>query len=343
MTAVTVKKMILNDFSAFHLLFGNLDENIIRLEKNFNVSISSRDGEITLRGEQKNVEHVEEVIQVLIKNIQAGEIIDKQRVNYVIQSVAVGEGGKLEDLSKSFVCVTAKGKYIKPKTIGQNQYIKTIQNRDVVFGIGPAGTGKTYLAVAMAIRAFKNNEIGKIIITRPAVEAGENLGFLPGDLQMKVDPYLRPLYDALFDILGVDTFNSYRERGLIEIAPLAYMRGRTLDNAFIILDEAQNTTKEQMKMFLTRFGYNSKVIVNGDTTQVDLPYGKKSGLIHAIDVLSDVSEIGFVYLTDRDVVRHELVKKIIISYDRYEKEHKDVKYGTKKETKQDTAKQIGEE
>lgn len=338
MTAVTVKKMILNDFSAFHLLFGNLDENIIRLEKVFNVAISSRDGEITLRGEQKNVESVEEVIQVLIKNIQAGELIDKQRVNYVIQSVAVGEGSKLEDLNKSFICITAKGKYIKPKTIGQNQYIKTIQNRDVVFGIGPAGTGKTYLAVAMAIRAFKNNEIGKIIITRPAVEAGENLGFLPGDLQMKVDPYLRPLYDALFDILGADTYNSYKERGLIEIAPLAYMRGRTLDNAFIILDEAQNTTKEQMKMFLTRFGYNSKVIVNGDTTQIDLPYGKKSGLVHAIDVLSEVQEIGFVYLTDRDVVRHELVKKIILSYDRYEKEHKDVKYGTKKETKQDSIK-----
>lgn len=338
MTAVTVKKMILDDFSAFHLLFGNLDENIIRLEKAFNVAITSRDGEISLRGEEKNVALVEEVIQVLIKSIQAGEIIDKQRVGYVMQSVSAGEGGKLDDLSKSFICVTSKGKYIKPKTIGQNQYIKTIQERDVVFGIGPAGTGKTYLAVAMAIRAFKNNEISKIIITRPAVEAGENLGFLPGDLQMKVDPYLRPLYDALYDILGADTFNSYRERGLIEIAPLAYMRGRTLDNAFIILDEAQNTTKEQMKMFLTRFGFNSKVVVNGDTSQIDLPYGKKSGLIHALDVLNEVSKIGFVYLSERDVVRHELVKKIILSYDRYEKAHKDVKYGTSKENKQDTDK-----
>lgn len=329
MTAVTVKKMILNDFSAFHLLFGNLDENVILIEKTFNVGITSRDGEIHIKGEEQNVSQVEEVFQVLIKNIQAGEIIDKQRVNYVIQSVSVGDGGKLEDLSKSFICVTSKGKYIKPKTIGQNHYIKAIQNRDLVFGIGPAGTGKTFLAVAMAIRAFKNNEVNKIIITRPAVEAGENLGFLPGDLQMKVDPYLRPLYDALFDILGPETFNSYKERGLIEIAPLAYMRGRTLDNAFIILDEAQNTTKEQMKMFLTRFGFNSKVVVNGDTTQIDLPAGRRSGLVHAIEVLKDVEEISFIYMSERDVVRHELVKKIILSYDRYEKENKDVKNGSK--------------
>jgi phosphate starvation-inducible PhoH-like protein len=225
--------------------------------------------------------------------------------------------------------VTSKGKTIKPKTLGQNQYIKAIQKYDLVFGTGPAGTGKTFLAVAMAIRAFKNNEVGKIIITRPAVEAGENLGFLPGDLQMKIDPYLRPIYDALFDILGNDAFLSFKERGLIEIAPLAYMRGRTLDNAFIILDEAQNTTKEQMKMFLTRFGFNSKVVVNGDMTQIDLPSGKRSGLTHALEVLKDVEEIGFVTMNDRDVVRHELVKKIILSYDRYEKEHKDVKNGSK--------------
>jgi len=329
MTAVTVKKMILNDFSAFHLLFGNLDENIILLEKTFGVNITSRDGEIHIKGESQNITQVEEVFHVLIKNIQAGEIIDKQRVNYVIQSVSVGDGSKLEDISKSFICVTSKGKYIKPKTIGQNQYIKAIQNKDVVFGIGPAGTGKTFLAVAMAIRAFKNNEVNKIIITRPAVEAGENLGFLPGDLQMKVDPYLRPLYDALFDILGPEAFASYKERGLIEIATLAYMRGRTLDNAFIILDEAQNTTKEQMKMFLTRFGFNSKVVVNGDTTQIDLPVGRRSGLIHAIEVLREVDEIGFIYMNERDVVRHELVKKIILSYDRYEKDNKDVKNGSK--------------
>lgn len=329
MTAVTVKKMLLNDFSAFHLLFGNLDENIILLEKAFDVNITSRDGEIILKGESAQIDRVEEVLQVLVKNIQAGEVIDKQRVNYVIQSVNVGDGKKLEDISKTFICVTSRGKYIKPKTIGQNQYIKEIQNKDLVFGLGPAGTGKTYLAVAMAIRAFKNNEVSKIIITRPAVEAGENLGFLPGDLQMKVDPYLRPLYDALFDILGTDAFNSFKERGLIEIAPLAYMRGRTLDNAFIILDEAQNTTREQMKMFLTRFGFRSKVVVNGDVSQIDLPSGRKSGLVHAIEVLSKVDDIGFVYLTDRDVVRHELVKKIILEYDKYEKAHKDVKNGQK--------------
>ncbi len=327
MTAVTVKKMLLNDFSAFHLLFGNLDENIILLEKAFDVNITSRDGEIILKGESAQIDRVEEVLQVLVKNIQAGEVIDKQRVNYVIQSVNVGDGKKLEDISKTFICVTSRGKYIKPKTIGQNQYIKEIQKKDLVFGLGPAGTGKTYLAVAMAIRAFKNNEVSKIIITRPAVEAGENLGFLPGDLQMKVDPYLRPLYDALFDILGTDAFNSFKERGLIEIAPLAYMRGRTLDNAFIILDEAQNTTREQMKMFLTRFGFRSKVVVNGDVSQIDLPSGRKSGLVHAIEVLSTVDDIGFVYLTDRDVVRHELVKKIILEYDKYEKAHKDVKNG----------------
>ena len=329
MTAVTVKKLILNDFSAFHLLFGNLDENIILLEKSFKVAITSRDGEITIKGEPHNISQVEEALHLLVKTIKAGEIIDRQRVNYIIQSILAGDGGKLEDISKSFICVTSKGKTIKPKTLGQNQYIKAIQKYDLVFGTGPAGTGKTFLAVAMAIRAFKNNEVGKIIITRPAVEAGENLGFLPGDLQMKIDPYLRPIYDALFDILGNDAFLSFKERGLIELAPLAYRRGRTLDNAFIILDEAQNTTKEQMKMFLTRFGFNSKVVVNGDMTQIDLPSGRRSGLTHALEVLKDVEEIGFVTMNDRDVVRHELVKKIILSYDRYEKEHKDVKNGSK--------------
>ncbi len=329
MTADIVKKMILNDFSAFHLLFGNLDENIILIEKAFKVAITSRDGEITIKGETHAILKAEEVLQLLVKSIKTGENIDKQRINYAIASIIAGDGGKLEDIGKTSICVTSKGKTIKPKTLGQNQYIKAIQKYDLVFGTGPAGTGKTFLAVAMAIKAFKNNEVGKIIITRPAVEAGENLGFLPGDLQMKIDPYLRPIYDALFDILGNDAFLSYKERGLIEIAPLAYMRGRTLDNAFIILDEAQNTTKEQMKMFLTRFGFNSKVVVNGDVTQIDLPTGRRSGLIHALEVLKEVEEIGFVSLNDRDVVRHELVKKIILSYDRYEKEHKDVKNGSK--------------
>ncbi|MBM7560711.1 PhoH family protein [Fusibacter tunisiensis] len=319
MTDQTMRKIALNDFSALHLLFGNLDENIKIIEQSFNVLIAARDGEIIVQGDTQNVSLAIDAIEIIIQNIKSGEIIDRQRVNYIVQSVHGGEGQKLEDLNKSFICVTARGKYIKPKTLGQNQYIKSIQAKDVVFGIGPAGTGKTYLAVAMAVRAFKNNEINRIILTRPAVEAGESLGFLPGDLQMKVDPYLRPLYDALYDILGADTYNSFKERGLIEIAPLAYMRGRTLDNAFIILDEAQNTTREQMKMFLTRFGFGSKVIVNGDITQIDLPSGKKSGLVHAIEVLKNVEEIGMVKLTERDVVRHELVKKIILSYDRYEK------------------------
>jgi len=318
-----VKRIALTDFSALHVLFGNLDENIKIIEKSYDVTIISRDGEIIIKGDSNHISDVEEVIQILIKAIQAGEIIDQQRVHYVIASVKAGEGKKIEDLSKSFICVTAKGKYIKPKTMGQNDYIKAIQKDDVTFGIGPAGTGKTFLAVAMAVRAFKNNEVSRIIITRPAVEAGESLGFLPGDLQMKVDPYLRPLYDALYEILGADTYNSFRERGLIEVAPLAYMRGRTLDNSFIILDEAQNTTKEQMKMFLTRFGFGSKVVVNGDITQIDLPHGRKSGLINAMDVLSNVEGISFMTLTDRDVVRHQLVRKIIKSYDLYDQKIKE--------------------
>ncbi|MDN5300244.1 MAG: phosphate starvation-inducible protein PhoH [Clostridiales bacterium] len=317
-----VKRIVLNDFSALHILFGNLDENIKIIEKHFDVNIVSRDGEIIVKGDHDHISAVEEVIHILINAIQSGEIIDQQKVNYVISTVKVGEGARIEDLSKSFIVVTTKGKYIKPKTLGQNAYIKAIQENDVTFGIGPAGTGKTFLAVAMAVRAFKNNEVNRIVITRPAVEAGESLGFLPGDLQMKVDPYLRPLYDALYEILGADTYNNFRERGLIEVAPLAYMRGRTLDNSFIILDEAQNTTKEQMKMFLTRFGFGSKVVVNGDITQIDLPSGKKSGLKNAIEVLKHVNGISFMFLTDRDVVRHELVRKIIKSYDTYEQKQK---------------------
>ncbi len=324
MSEIAMKRIVLNDFSALHLLFGNLDENIKIIEKHYNVNITSRDGEILIRGDAHQIDQVDEIIQNLIKSIQSGETLDRQRIHYVIQSVKVGDSEQLESLNKSFVCVTAKGKAIKPKTIGQGHYIKAIQTNAVTFGIGPAGTGKTYLAVAMAVRAFKNNEVNRIIITRPAVEAGESLGFLPGDLQMKVDPYLRPLYDALYDILGAETYNSYKERGLIEVAPLAYMRGRTLDNSFIILDEAQNTTKQQMKMFLTRFGFGSKVVVNGDVTQIDLPAGKKSGLVNAVDVLKNVEGIRFMYLTERDVVRHELVKKIIKSYDQYEKKEKHI-------------------
>jgi phosphate starvation-inducible PhoH-like protein len=313
----TVKRIALSDFSALHVLFGNLDENVKIIEKNYDVSIVSRDGEIIINGDPDAIKHVEEIIHILIKAIQAGEVIDQQKIYYVISSVNAGEGRKIEDLSKSFICMTAKGKYIKPKTMGQSDYIKAIQRDDVTFGIGPAGTGKTFLAVAMAVRAFKNNEVSRIVITRPAVEAGESLGFLPGDLQMKVDPYL----------------NSFKERGLIEVAPLAYMRGRTLDNSFIILDEAQNTTKEQMKMFLTRFGFGSKVVVNGDISQIDLPHGKKSGLNNAIDVLSGVDGISFMYLTDRDVVRHQLVRKIIRSYDLYDQKQKELEIKYKNQQK----------
>ncbi len=334
MVGSTQLKIELHDFSALHVLFGNLDENTRIIESRLSVAITSREGEIIIKGNEKNATTAKEVLLFLMDAIDRGESIDRQKIYYAIDTLNEGEKQTLTKLSNAYVCVTSRGKYIKPKTLGQNEYIKTIENKDVVFGVGPAGTGKTYLAVAMAIKAFKSNSVSRIIITRPAVEAGENLGFLPGDLQMKVDPYLRPLYDALYDILGVETFNAYKERGLIEIAPLAYMRGRTLDNAFIILDEAQNTTREQMKMFLTRFGFGSKVVVNGDVTQIDLPHGRKSGLIHALEVLKEVNEIGMVHFSSNDVVRHELVKKIILSYDRYEKAHKDVTNHEKKGSKQ---------
>lgn len=311
--------MVLDEFTAFPALFGNLDAHMKRIERAFRVSVSFREGNLQISGSPDSVRATKEVITELIKRIESGDAVDAQTVNYVIESVSFGEGEHLEAMGHQWVCTTAKGRHIKAKTLGQEVYVKAIQDKELVFGIGPAGTGKTYLAVAMAIRALKQNIVQKIIITRPAVEAGESLGFLPGDLQMKVDPYLRPLYDALLDILGAESFTTYRDRGIIEIAPLAYMRGRTLDNAFIILDEAQNTTKEQMKMFLTRFGFNSRAVVNGDTSQVDLPSGKRSGLIHALEVLRDVPEIACVHLTDRDVVRHELVKKIIRSYDAYDR------------------------
>lgn len=247
-----------------------------------------------------------------------GERLDPQKVLYAMSLLEDNNTEKLAELYENVLCVTSKGRFIKAKTLGQQSYIEAIKKHDVVFGIGPAGTGKTFLAVAMAVKAFKNKDVSRIIITRPAVEAGESLGFLPGDLQQKVDPYLRPLYDSLYEILGVDNYLKYKERGMIEVVPLAYMRGRTLDNAFIILDEAQNTTVPQMKMFLTRFGFGSKVVVNGDVTQQDLPLGKKSGLVNAAEVLSNVSGISFVHLTDKDVVRHEMVKRIIKEYEKYE-------------------------
>lgn len=313
------KRVKVGSADMLYYLFGNLDEHAKIIEKAFDVKLASRDGDIIIIGDDEDSTQVENLFLTLKESIQSGERIDRQKLDYYIGSIKAGDEDELSSLGDSVIAVTGRGKLVKPKTIGQKKYYQAILKHDVTFGIGPAGTGKTYMAVAMAVRAFKNNEVNRIIITRPAVEAGESLGFLPGDLQMKVDPYLRPLYDALYDILGTDTYLKFKDRGLIEVAPLAYMRGRTLDDAFIILDEAQNTTKEQMKMFLTRFGFGSKVVVNGDATQVDLPYGKKSGLIHAAEILADVEGIAMVYLTERDVVRHKLVRKIIVKYDEFEK------------------------
>lgn len=303
-------------------IFGSMDENLKIIEDAYDVKMTSRESHIIIKGIENDVKNAELTLIEMVKSILAGEPLDKQKIDYFIDSVSCGKQEELEVLRDTVVCVTARGKYIKPKTKGQEIYISSIKSKDVVFGVGPAGTGKTYLAVAMAVKALKSHEVNRIIITRPAVEAGENLGFLPGDLQSKVDPYLRPIYDALFDILGAEKYESYMEKGFIEIAPLAYMRGRTLDNSFIILDEAQNTTVAQMKMFLTRFGFGSKVVLNGDVTQVDLPRGKESGLRNAIEVLKNVDEIGICYFSPEDVVRHRLVRKIITEYDKYEKKEK---------------------
>lgn len=296
-------------------LFGSFDENVRIIEKSFDVAIINRGSDIKIAGTAENVEKTVKVIQNLIGMISSGTAISEQEVRYVISQVEDGNEEELSELSAGCVCITSRGVPIKAKTLGQKKYIETIAKNPIVFGIGPAGTGKTYLAVAMAVQAFKNKEVTKIILTRPAVEAGEKLGFLPGDMQDKVDPYLRPLYDALGDMLGGESFNKNVERGLIEVAPLAYMRGRTLDNAFIILDEAQNTTAEQMKMFLTRMGFSSKIVVTGDITQIDLPRDKKSGLRDAERVLSGVEGIEFMYLSEKDVVRHPLVQRIVKAYE----------------------------
>ncbi len=300
-------------------LFGNLDSNLNLIEESTGVEIFQRDDGLVLKGE--NTSQAEAIINELIGVIKKGDALDSQKVSYIVEMAKAGYSYNDSNLSKDVVCFTCHGKPIKAKTIGQKHYINSMKTKDVVFGIGPAGTGKTYLAVAMAINAFKNKEVQKIILARPAVEAGERLGFLPGDLQEKVDPYLRPLYDALYDILGRDTALKLKEKEAIEVVPLAYMRGRTLDNSFIILDEAQNTTREQMKMFLTRMGFGSKVVVTGDVTQIDLPRGKKSGLVEAERVLKGVKDIDFCYMKDVDVVRHQLVKKIINAYDAFYKKH----------------------
>lgn len=300
-------------------LFGNLDVNLKVIQDHYEVNIVQRQDEMVLKG--KEAAKAQEVILELLEILASGEKLDSQKVNYVISLNKKGLSYKENNRNQDVICFTHRGKPIKPKTIGQTSYAKSIKNHDLVFGVGPAGTGKTYIAVAMAINAFKKKEVQKIILARPAVEAGEKLGFLPGDLQEKVDPYLRPLYDALYDILGRDSTIRLKEKEIIEVVPLAYMRGRTLDNSFIILDEAQNTTKEQMKMFLTRLGFGSKAVITGDITQIDLPRGKQSGLVDAIKVLDPVEEIEFCFLKDVDVVRHALVKRIINAYDRYNKEH----------------------
>lgn len=314
----TEKQILIEDSNIITELFGKFDENVKIIEDEFEVELVLRNGHLVIVGDNISTEIVEKLIYNLMEIIYSQKKLNKQELRYTIELVKKGKEGQLKDLLNDVVCITASGKTIKPKTIGQKIYIDSIRKNDIVFGIGPAGTGKTYLAMAMAVTAFKNKEVNRIILTRPAVEAGESLGFLPGDLQEKVDPYLRPIYDALFDILGGETYSKLIEKGLIEVAPLAYMRGRTLDNSYVILDEAQNTTNEQMKMFLTRIGFGSKAIITGDITQTDLPKGKKSGLVTVSKILKGIEGIEFVYLTKHDIVRHPLVQSIIEAYEKYE-------------------------
>ena len=299
-------------------IFGSFDENIRLLEKEFNVTVTNRDGELRISGEAEDVMHAAKAVQAMLTLSSRGEALGEQNVRYIIDMVRTGKEEQISELAGDVLCISAKGRPVKPKTLGQKEYIASVLKNTVTIGVGPAGTGKTYLAVAAAVQAFREKQVNRIILTRPAVEAGERLGFLPGDLQSKVDPYLRPLYDALFDMLGAETYQKYLERGNIEVAPLAYMRGRTLDDSFIILDEAQNTSCEQMKMFLTRMGFNSKMVITGDVTQIDLPADKMSGLKQAVRVLKDVEGIGICELTDQDVVRHVMVQRIIKAYADYE-------------------------
>ena len=298
-------------------VFGSFDQNLHIIEKEWNVCVTDRDAELKISGEPEDVVSAEKAVQNLLMLAARGENVDEQRVRYVIGMIRSGQEDQIRELDSGVVCITAKGRPVKPKTLGQKAYVQAIRENTVTLGIGPAGTGKTYLAVAAAVAAFREKSVNRIILTRPAVEAGERLGFLPGDLQSKVDPYLRPLYDALFDMLGPETYNTYLEKGNIEVAPLAYMRGRTLSDAFIILDEAQNTTTEQMKMFLTRMGFRSRIVVTGDPSQIDLPRGKRSGLIEAVEVLEGVEDISVQRLTHHDVVRHELVQAIVRAYDEH--------------------------
>lgn len=314
------KSLVVTNMNHILNLFGSFDENIRIIQDELNVTVITRGADIKITGNQPDVEKAYECLTSLLKIAENGDDITQQQVRYVLSMAGETDPDEIANLSDGGICVTSGGKIIKPKTLGQKKYIDMISSNTITFGVGPAGTGKTFLAVSMAVRAFRAHEINKIILTRPAVEAGEKLGFLPGDLQTKVDPYLRPLYDALFEMLGAESFAKYQERGSIEVAPLAYMRGRTLDEAFVILDEAQNTSPEQMKMFLTRLGFNSKMVITGDVTQIDLPDPRKSGLIEAVKVLKNIKDIGINYFTEKDVVRHKLVQDIVKAYEVYNNE-----------------------
>lgn len=311
-------KIQIEDDNFIKEIIGDLDSNLNIIRESLDVDVQVRDNHIVIYGYKDNLALAKELFKNLLYIIEKQEKLDIQDLKYAINVIKSGLEGEIKDLLNDVVCISSSGKSIKPKTFGQKRYIDSLRKNDIVFGIGPAGTGKTYLAMSIAVAAFKNKEVNKIVLTRPAVEAGENLGFLPGDLQEKVDPYLRPIYDALFDILGAETFLKYFEKGLIEVAPLAYMRGRTLDSSYIILDEAQNTTNEQMKMFLTRLGFGSKAIITGDVTQIDLPKGKESGLKTVTKILEDIEGIDFISLTSADIVRHTMVQKIITAYEKYE-------------------------
>lgn len=318
------RKLLLSveSMDAYMTLFGFNDQHVALIEQECGVSISLRGAELCVSGEEADVALAVSVIEKLLEMIHRGDPVDRSRIRYAIALAREGKVDMIDEILRSVVAITHRGKQIRCKTLGQQQYVEAIRTHDLTFAVGPAGTGKTYLAMALAVVALKNKEIERIVLTRPAVEAGEKLGFLPGDMTQKVDPYLRPLYDALYDFMGTDSYQKLVERGVVEVAPLAYMRGRTLSDSFIILDEAQNTTSEQMKMFLTRLGFNSRVVVTGDVTQTDLPYGKRSGLAEALEILGDIPEIGIVRLTSRDVVRHELVQRIVDAYDRHDREQK---------------------
>lgn len=314
---MTEKIVAINGGEELSLLFGQLDSNIRQIQQKYSVSVVNRDGGIKIIGEEPSVTEAAKAVEALMTMSRNGQPISDQTIRYVTSMVADGAECELVELGGDGVCITSSGKVVRPRTVGQKRYLDAIKNNTIVLGIGPAGTGKTYLAVAMAVRAFREHKIKKIILTRPAVEAGEKLGFLPGDMQDKVDPYLRPLYDALFDMFGADSFGRYMEKGIIEVAPLAYMRGRTLDEAFIILDEAQNTTSEQIKMFLTRLGTDSRMVITGDITQIDLPDSRKSGLVEAVKVLKGIDDINIHRFTEKDVVRHKLVQDIIRAYEKF--------------------------